>query len=192
MNRRIIYVASTAILVLEILVGAFMDLAHLPYVVQDVRSIGYPTYVLYIVGVWKVLAVGALLWLRLLGSGIGPMQESSLRRPARRHLMFWSAIPLANMPRHWLSPFSRWSPGGSSRTRKRPAFATRRTDPLVALLVFRARSGGFMAIVMPSEAHDCDEPEKVLSNGRNLSPNTSRGRIVADSDMTPRSCPEWR
>ena len=65
MNRRIIYVASTAILVLEILVGAFMDLAHLPYVVQDVRSIGYPTYVLYIVGVWKVLAVGALLLPRL-------------------------------------------------------------------------------------------------------------------------------
>jgi hypothetical protein len=65
MNRRIIYVTSTAILVLEILVGAFMDLAHLPYVVQDVRSIGYPTFVLYIVGVWKVLAVGALLWPRL-------------------------------------------------------------------------------------------------------------------------------
>jgi len=65
MNRRIIYVASTAFLVLEILVGAFMDLAHLPYVVQDLRSIGYPTYVLYIVGVWKVLAVGALLWPRL-------------------------------------------------------------------------------------------------------------------------------
>jgi hypothetical protein len=65
MNRRIIYVTSTAILVLEILVGAIMDLAHLPYVVQDVRSIGYPTFVLYIVGVWKVLAVGALLWPRL-------------------------------------------------------------------------------------------------------------------------------
>src|ERR1700676_4139686 len=65
MNRRIIYVTSTAILVLEILVGAFMDLAHLPYVVQDVRSIGYPTYVLYIVGVRKILAVGALLWPRL-------------------------------------------------------------------------------------------------------------------------------
>ena len=62
MNRKIIYVTSTTILVLEILVGAFMDLAHLPFVVQDVRSIGYPTYVLYIVGVWKVLAVGALLW----------------------------------------------------------------------------------------------------------------------------------
>ena len=42
-----------------------MDLAHLPYVVRDVRSLGYPTYVLYIVGVWKFLAVGPLIWPRL-------------------------------------------------------------------------------------------------------------------------------
>ena len=65
MNSRIIYVTSTAILVLETLVGAFMDLAHLPYVILDVRSIGYPTYVLYIVGIWKALAAAALLWPRL-------------------------------------------------------------------------------------------------------------------------------
>jgi len=65
MSRRVIYITSTVILVLEILAGAFMDLGHLPVVVQDVRSIGYPTYVLYIVGVWKILAVGALLWRRL-------------------------------------------------------------------------------------------------------------------------------
>lgn len=65
MNRKLIYVSSTAILVLEIAAGAFMDLAHLPYVVADVRSIGYPTYILYIVGIWKVLAVGALLWPRI-------------------------------------------------------------------------------------------------------------------------------
>jgi len=65
MNRKLIYVVSTAILLLEIMAGAFMDLAQLQYVVQDVRSIGYPAYVLYIVGVWKVLAVGALLWPRL-------------------------------------------------------------------------------------------------------------------------------
>jgi hypothetical protein len=64
MNRRAIYITSTVILVLEILAGALMDLAHLPLVVQDVRSIGYPTYVLYIVGVWKLLALGALLWRR--------------------------------------------------------------------------------------------------------------------------------
>ncbi len=65
MNKKLIYVSSTALLVLEIATGAFMDLAHLPYVVADVRSIGYPTYILYIVGVWKVLAVGALLWPRI-------------------------------------------------------------------------------------------------------------------------------
>jgi len=63
--NRIIYVTSTVILVSEILVGAVMDLERLPYVVQDIRAIGYPTYVLYIVGVWKVLAVAALLWPRL-------------------------------------------------------------------------------------------------------------------------------
>ena len=65
MNRKLIYLTTTAILVLEIAAGALMDLARLPYVVADVRSIGYPTYVLYILGVWKVLAVGALLWPRL-------------------------------------------------------------------------------------------------------------------------------
>jgi hypothetical protein len=64
-KKKYIYVASTAILVLETIAGAFSDLAQLPYVVQDVRSIGYPTYILYIVGVWKLLAVGALLWPRL-------------------------------------------------------------------------------------------------------------------------------
>ena len=41
-----------------------------------------------------------------------------------------------------------------------------------------------MAAVMPSEAHDCDEPEKVLSNWRNLSPNPSRGRIVGDWEVS--------
>ena len=66
MYRRVIYVTSIVVLVLEILAGALMDLTHFPYyVVQDVRSLGYPTYILYIVGVWKVLAVGALLWPRL-------------------------------------------------------------------------------------------------------------------------------
>jgi hypothetical protein len=66
MNRRAIYITSTAVLVMEILAGAVMDLAQFPPVVEDVHSIGYPTYVLYIVGVWKVLAVGALLWRGLL------------------------------------------------------------------------------------------------------------------------------
>jgi hypothetical protein len=61
-NRKLIYWTSTAVLVAEVAAGAFMDLAQLTYVVEEVRSLGYPTYVLYIIGVWKVLAVGALLW----------------------------------------------------------------------------------------------------------------------------------
>jgi hypothetical protein len=61
-NRRFIYRTSTVILVLEIAAGAFMDLARLPYVVQEVVAIGYPPYVLYIVGAWKVLAIGPLIW----------------------------------------------------------------------------------------------------------------------------------
>ena len=65
MNRKLIYRISTGLLVLELAAGAFMDLTHLPYVVAEVRSIGYPAYVLYIVGVWKALAVAALLWPRL-------------------------------------------------------------------------------------------------------------------------------
>jgi len=54
--------------------GVFMDLAHLPYVVRDVRAIGYPTYILYIVGIWKVLAVAALLC-DSLDSENGPRQS---------------------------------------------------------------------------------------------------------------------
>ena len=65
MSKTVIYLASTAILVLETLAGAVMDIAHVRHVVQDVRSIGFPTYILYIMGTWKILAVAALLWPRL-------------------------------------------------------------------------------------------------------------------------------
>jgi hypothetical protein len=47
-----------------------------------------------------------------------------------------------------------------------------------------------MAIVMPSEAHDCDESEKVLSNRQNLSPNASRGRIVGNWEVMPLGVPK--
>jgi hypothetical protein len=123
LNRRVIYITSTAILVLEILAGAFMDLAHFPLVVQDVRSIGYPTYVLYIVGVWKILAVGALLWRRLPRLREWAYAGVFFEMSGAVASMFWSAISSANLPRRWLSPFSRWCLGGSSRTGKRPGFA---------------------------------------------------------------------
>jgi hypothetical protein len=43
-----------------------------------------------------------------------------------------------------------------------------------------------MAIVMLSEAQDCDEPERVLSNGRNLSPIASCGRFVLTTVANPK------
>lgn len=65
MTRKAVYWASTAILVMELAAGAYLDLSRNPYVVGIVRSLGYPVYVLTIVGIWKVLAVAALLWPRL-------------------------------------------------------------------------------------------------------------------------------
>jgi hypothetical protein len=45
----------------ELLVGAEWDLTRRPDVVQLVTHLGYPTYVLTILGIWKVLAV--IAWL---------------------------------------------------------------------------------------------------------------------------------
>jgi len=45
----------------ELLVGAEWDLTHRPDVVQLVTHLGYPTYVLTILGFWKLLAV--IAWL---------------------------------------------------------------------------------------------------------------------------------
>jgi hypothetical protein len=128
--NRVIYITSTAILVLEILAGAFMDLGHFPLVVQDIRSIGYPTYVLYIVGVWKILAVGALLWRRLPRlrewAYAGIFFEMS--GAVASHVLVGNPIgrfaaPLAftflTLVSWWFQP-----------DRERPGFANGRTDPL--------------------------------------------------------------
>jgi DoxX-like protein len=45
----------------ELLVGAEWDLTHRPEVVQLVTRLGYPAYVLTILGFWKLLAV--IVWL---------------------------------------------------------------------------------------------------------------------------------
>jgi uncharacterized membrane protein YphA (DoxX/SURF4 family) len=55
------YWATTIPLTLELLVGGEWDLTHRPEVVQVVTSIGYPVYVLTILGFWKLLAAIALL-----------------------------------------------------------------------------------------------------------------------------------
>jgi hypothetical protein len=57
----ILYWVITLISALELLAGAEWDLTHRPYVVGVVTQLGYPVYILTILGIWKVLAV--LAWL---------------------------------------------------------------------------------------------------------------------------------
>ena len=55
------YWATTIVLALELLVGGEWDLMHRPDVVQVVTHLGYPVYLLTILGFWKLLATAALL-----------------------------------------------------------------------------------------------------------------------------------
>ncbi len=59
--KLICYWVFTIIAAVELLVGAEWDLTHRPDVVQLVTHLGYPTYVLTILGFWKLLAI--IAWL---------------------------------------------------------------------------------------------------------------------------------
>jgi len=59
--RIIAYWLTTAIIVLETGVGAYWDIARIPFVNAVLQHLGYPLYLLTIIGVWKVFAVVALL-----------------------------------------------------------------------------------------------------------------------------------
>ncbi len=69
MNMKMIgYWATTAVVVLELLVGGVADLIHGPAllfvgdpVVPILARLGYPVYLLTILGVWKLLGAIALL-----------------------------------------------------------------------------------------------------------------------------------
>lgn len=62
MKTRVIgYWATTIPLVLELFVGGEWDLTHRPHEVQVVAHLGYPVYLLTILGVWKLLAGIALV-----------------------------------------------------------------------------------------------------------------------------------
>ena len=57
--KRIFYWTTTALIVLETLLGGFWDLTHgrtaLASGASDVvAGLGYPTYVLWIIGIWKI------------------------------------------------------------------------------------------------------------------------------------------
>jgi hypothetical protein len=59
--KLICYWVITIIAAAELLVGAEWDLTNRPDVVQLVTHLGYPTYILIILGFWKLLAV--IAWL---------------------------------------------------------------------------------------------------------------------------------
>ena len=59
--RAAVYWLATAAVVAESAVGGAWDLARLPYVASLVTHLGYPSYFLGLLGVWKVLAAAALL-----------------------------------------------------------------------------------------------------------------------------------
>jgi len=65
---RIAYWTTTALIALETLVGGFVDLTHGrtavvsgPFVVDVVSRLGYPAYVLWILGIWKILGAITLI-----------------------------------------------------------------------------------------------------------------------------------
>src|SRR5260221_4270919 len=63
--RAIGYWVATGLLAAAFLAGGAAELSSAPAAVAATRSLGYPLYVLTILGVWKVLAVAALLSPRL-------------------------------------------------------------------------------------------------------------------------------
>ena len=64
-TKVIAYWATTIPLALELLVGGEWDVTHQPHVVQVVTNLGYPVYLLMILGLWKLPAGIALLAPRL-------------------------------------------------------------------------------------------------------------------------------
>jgi DoxX-like family len=59
--RAAAYWAATACVTAELGVGGAWDIARLPFVRDVVVHLGYPSYFLVLLGVWKVLGAAALL-----------------------------------------------------------------------------------------------------------------------------------
>ncbi len=59
--RWILYCVSTACIAAELGVGGVWDVARIPYVHDLVVHLGYPTYFLVLLGIWKLFGAAALL-----------------------------------------------------------------------------------------------------------------------------------
>lgn len=59
--RAAAYWATTVCVAAEMGVGGVWDIARLPYVSNIVAHLGYPSYFLVLLGIWKVLGAAAML-----------------------------------------------------------------------------------------------------------------------------------
>jgi hypothetical protein len=59
--RRIAYWLTTVLVAAELAVGGVWDIARIPYVRDVVVQLGYPTYFLVLLGIWKILGAVVLL-----------------------------------------------------------------------------------------------------------------------------------
>jgi uncharacterized membrane protein YphA (DoxX/SURF4 family) len=57
----ITYWVTTTLVVAELALGGVWDILRIPYVLAIIEHLGYPSYLLVIMGVWKVLGAVALL-----------------------------------------------------------------------------------------------------------------------------------
>jgi hypothetical protein len=60
-TKTLAYWTTTAIVTTELVAGGVLDLAHASSVVSGLEQLGYPTYLLSILGIWRLLAAAALL-----------------------------------------------------------------------------------------------------------------------------------
>lgn len=61
MSRNAIYWVTTALLALELVVGGVWDVLKVPQVQVIIDRLGYPSYFLVILGIWKLLGAVAVI-----------------------------------------------------------------------------------------------------------------------------------
>jgi hypothetical protein len=60
-TRAIAYWITTGLLAAELILGGIWDILRIPLVRDVVTDLGYPTYLLVILGTWKLLGAAAIL-----------------------------------------------------------------------------------------------------------------------------------
>ena len=63
--RTYLYFGTLGLFSLAMIASGVMDLAHPPSLLEAIRHLGYPVYVVTLLGIWKLLGVAAVLAPRL-------------------------------------------------------------------------------------------------------------------------------